>query len=77
MYKISTYMNGFFSMSSDFPIDTNQSFENVQSVKNDRSLRGLFLVGLTGMYVYYVYISLQYLQCSVFFFINLTGYPPI
>ncbi|XP_015363494.1 PREDICTED: protein FAM173B isoform X1 [Diuraphis noxia] len=36
------------SMSSDFPIDTNLSFENVQSVKNDRSLRGLFLVGLTG-----------------------------
>ncbi|KAL4119770.1 hypothetical protein QTP88_012545 [Uroleucon formosanum] len=36
-------------MSSDFPIYTNQSFENVQSVNNNnRSLRGLFLVGLTG-----------------------------
>lgn len=41
----------FFSMSSDFPIDINQSFGNEQSVNNNnRSLRGLFLVGLTGMY---------------------------
>jgi len=58
MFKISTYMNNFFSMSSDLPIDTNQSFENVQSVKNNRSLRGLFLVGLTGMYVYFLSILL-------------------
>ncbi|XP_022164775.1 protein FAM173B isoform X3 [Myzus persicae] len=35
-------------MSSDFPIDVNQSFENVQSVNKNRSLRGLFLVGLTA-----------------------------
>jgi len=37
-------------MSNDFPIDINQSFENEQSVNSNRSLRGLFLVGLTGMY---------------------------
>lgn len=53
-------MKSFFSMSSDFPIDKNHSFENAQSINNDRSLRGLFLVGLTGMYVYvyYIYSSL-------------------
>lgn len=39
-------------MSSDFPIEINQSFENVQSVNSNRSLKGLFLVGLTGMRSY-------------------------
>lgn len=45
-------------MTNDFPYDSNQSFENVHSTNNNRSLRGLFLVGLTGMYVYF---SIEYL----------------
>lgn len=51
----------FFSMTSDFPIDSNQLFENVQSASNNnnKSLKGLFLVGLTGMYAYF---SFEYLQ---------------
>jgi len=45
-------------MTSDFPIDLNQSVGDVQSANNNRSLRGLFLVGLTGMYN--IYFSLKY-----------------
>lgn len=46
-----------FSMTSDFPIDSNQLFENVQSASNNnnKSLKGLFLVGLTGMYAYFFF----------------------
>lgn len=36
-------------MISDLSFDSNQSFENIKSTDN-KNLRGLFLVGLTGMF---------------------------
>lgn len=36
-------------MTSDLSFDSHQSFDNIESTKI-RSFKGLFLIGLTGMY---------------------------
>jgi len=38
-------------MNSDLFIDPNQPFDNIESINSNRSFKGLFLVGLTGMCV--------------------------